>query len=284
MHDDDFFADLAMFRDGSVPEAGPELRALFASVAAAAPAVEPARRLPVYKRIFAGVPSKVAAGALGALLAGSVGAGALTGTMVLTSNDDDAAVCPAVSDDHGDVVVVPVVAGDDSAEDTDAGVGADEPADSDDAVCDEDDAATDDDDESTEDGATDDEADESEVVEPTADVPTDLASVPVPTSVSEAAHNHAFDEACGNHGAYVSHFAKTGEEPECATAARGAATAETETETDGAEATADEPGAEGRANAEAHREVTAERKAAKAVTAGKPAHDNKSTKSGKGGR
>ena len=25
MHDDDFFADLAMFRDGPVPEAGPEL-------------------------------------------------------------------------------------------------------------------------------------------------------------------------------------------------------------------------------------------------------------------
>lgn len=51
----------------------------------------------------------------------------------------------------------------------------------------------------------------------------DLALVPVPTSVSEAAHNHAFDEACGNHGKYVSHFARTGTEPECATAARAAA-------------------------------------------------------------
>src|SRR5688572_12335802 len=28
--------------------------------------------------------------------------------------------------------------------------------------------------------------------------------------VSEAAHEHAFDEACGNHGAYVSAVARTG--------------------------------------------------------------------------
>ena len=43
---------------------------------------------------------------------------------------------------------------------------------------------------------------------------------PVPTSQSEAAHNHDFDAACGNHGAYVSHFARTGEEPQCAQDAR----------------------------------------------------------------
>lgn len=35
--------------------------------------------------------------------------------------------------------------------------------------------------------------------------------------VSRAAHNHDHDEACGNHGAYVSHVARTGEEPPCAT-------------------------------------------------------------------
>lgn len=56
------------------------------------------------------------------------------------------------------------------------------------------------------------------------DVPTTGVSS-VPTSVSEAAHIHDFDEVCGNHGAYVSHFARTGEEPECATNARAGQTA-----------------------------------------------------------
>jgi len=37
--------------------------------------------------------------------------------------------------------------------------------------------------------------------------------------VSEAAHEHAYDEACGNHGKYVSAVARTGEQPECATEA-----------------------------------------------------------------
>lgn len=41
--------------------------------------------------------------------------------------------------------------------------------------------------------------------------PSDQAS-----PVATAAQNHEFDEACGNHGAYVSHFARYGEAPECA--------------------------------------------------------------------
>ena len=38
-----------------------------------------------------------------------------------------------------------------------------------------------------------------------------------PASVSEAAQTHTFDEACGNHGAYVSWFAQHATEPSCAT-------------------------------------------------------------------
>lgn len=54
--------------------------------------------------------------------------------------------------------------------------------------------------------------------------PADTGELPAaPVTVSEAAHIHDFDEACGNHGAYVSHFARFGEEPECATSARGEA-------------------------------------------------------------
>lgn len=60
--------------------------------------------------------------------------------------------------------------------------------------------------------------------------PIDLTTLAVPMSVSEAAQTHAFDEACGNHGKYVSHFARFGEEPECATDARDAAAGEGEEE------------------------------------------------------
>jgi hypothetical protein len=195
----DLLAGLAMFRDASVPTPSPELAALFAATATTAPSALPTpRRAPVYKRFLAGIPSKVAAGALGALLAGSVGAGALTGTMVLTSNEDDspAVEAPAVedstvvADEHEDVADVE----DDAAEDAD-GIAVDEVDD---------------------DGAND------------AAAGADLAAVPVPTSVSEAAHTHEFDEACGNHGRYVSHFAQTGTEPDCAVEARAAAAAEGE--------------------------------------------------------
>jgi len=53
--------------------------------------------------------------------------------------------------------------------------------------------------------------------------PADPSSVAVPTSVDEAAQIHAFDEACGNHGAYVSYFAQHGTEPQCAIDARSGA-------------------------------------------------------------
>ena len=39
--------------------------------------------------------------------------------------------------------------------------------------------------------------------------------------VSAAAHDHQYDEACGNHGKVVSSVARTGELPECATAGAG---------------------------------------------------------------
>jgi hypothetical protein len=187
----DLIAGLAMFRDASVPAPNPELAALFSASASAALPTTP-RRLPVYKRILAGIPSKVAAGALGALLAGSVGAGALTGTMMLTSHEDDAPAVetPAVSDEAP-------AAADDQQEAPEVEDGA--------AVA------------GVEDGSANDAA-------PAAD----LAAVPVPTSVSEAAHTHDFDEACGNHGHYVSAFARYGEEPECAVGARSDAAGTTE--------------------------------------------------------
>ena len=174
---DDFLAELSAFRSGPAPEAGPELRALFASVADPSSACEaavsvagPARRIPVYKRILAGLPSKVAAGLVGAVLAGTLGAGAgtLTGTMMLTSDDApvvEETVEPAEEQEQEQESVV------------------------DEAVVEE----------------------QLEASDPSADG--------APTSVSEAAHNHESDEACGNHGMYVSSFAQSGEEPECATAA-----------------------------------------------------------------
>ena len=77
---------------------------------------------------------------------------------------------------------------------------------------------------------------------------------PVPTSQSEAAHTHDFDEACGNHGAYVSHFARHGEEPQCAKDARRASA---EGGPDGA---ARSPGAESRGPADDRAGVKAPRK------------------------
>jgi hypothetical protein len=42
--------------------------------------------------------------------------------------------------------------------------------------------------------------------------------------VSAAAHDHSHDAACGNHGAYVSAWAKTGQAPACATASASGTT------------------------------------------------------------
>ncbi|HEV8044533.1 MAG TPA: hypothetical protein VGP38_05085, partial [Rubrobacter sp.] len=47
---------------------------------------------------------------------------------------------------------------------------------------------------------------------------------PAATSASEAAHIHAFDEACGNHGQYVSYVARNDTEPPCATGVRDGTT------------------------------------------------------------
>lgn len=47
---------------------------------------------------------------------------------------------------------------------------------------------------------------------------------PPATSAREAAHIHAFDEACGNHGQYVSYVARNGTEPPCATGVRDGTT------------------------------------------------------------
>ena len=242
---DDFLAELAAFRSAPAPEAGPELQALFSSVAAVAPSpsVDHARSVPVPNRSFTGLASKIAAGALGALLAGTVAAGALTGTMALTSDHDDDAPC-----------VVPVVHDEPGVEADEQSDVADEAADdADDACAPHDEAATDDDGSDEPDAADEADADEADDASMDDAAPVDLASVPVPTTQSEAAHTHAFDEACGNHGAYVSAFAHTGEAPECATspAEPAAADAPATTATDDATAEPAHGKSAGKASAKA---------------------------------
>ena len=94
-----------------------------------------------------------------------------------------------------------------------------------------DDTATDDtattDDSTTDDSTTDDEVgtedveglDEAEVEDDEVDVEADVEVMDHGALVSEAAQNHDHDEDCGNHGAWVSHWARFGEAPECAAAA-----------------------------------------------------------------
>lgn len=216
-----FVADLRAAASGPAPEATAELQALFVSTATvtAPPATTTPRRSPVSdaKRLLTAIPSKVAAGVLGALLAGSLGAGAMTGTISLASNESDVP-------ESTEVLV---------AEEKD-------------------------------------ELEVEEVVEDAGDDEPKAAVDPMvpPTSVSEAAQNHHFDEACGNHGAYVSHFARTGEEPECAIAARallaGDAPAAAETDAESTEVEAPGPGKSdgGKAKAAAAKAKAAERKAA----------------------
>lgn len=227
-----FVAELRAVAHGAAPEASAELRALFASTATvtAPPATTTPRRTPVSdaKRLIATIPSKVAAGVRGALLAGSLGAGAMTGTISLASNESDL--------DTTEVVVEEELEDDEEVEEV--------------------------------------EVEEIEVeeveVEDGDDGPKDAGdptTAPIPTTVDEAAKNHQFDEACGNHGAYVSHFALTGEEPECATAARnggGDATVAAAGTEDGGESEVTGPGNsdEGKAKATAARAKAAERKAA----------------------
>lgn len=199
MHDDPRLTSfMASVRDAyeasPTPAPGADLRALFATgleVAVTPTTTTTPRRQRMFSDLFKAVPGKVAAGLLGATLAytGLGAAGALPAPLSLASSDDDTE--EVVLDDTTTTTV------DDEGDDTTTTTVADGEGD----------------DESTEEG--DDESADNEDV--------DLSLVPVPTSVSEAAHNHAFDEACGNHGKYVSHFARTGTEPECATAARAAA-------------------------------------------------------------
>jgi hypothetical protein len=81
------------------------------------------------------------------------------------------------------------------------------------------------------------EADGTEVVEDDVEVEVEEHSAQGEHGavVSEAAHNHDHDEACGNHGHWVSGWARTGEEPECATT-----TAEVEADGVEADATGDD--------------------------------------------
>lgn len=195
MHDDprltSFMASVRDAYAASTPPApGDDLRALFATglEVDAPPTATTSRRRRMFSDVCKAVPGKVAAGLLGATLAytGLGAAGALPAPLSLASSEDD---------------IEQVVLDDTTA--TTLG----EDGDTTPATVSEGDG----------DGDTDADAG-TKVAE---DV--DLALVPVPSSVSEAAHNHDFDEACGNHGKYVSHFARTGTEPECATAARAAA-------------------------------------------------------------
>ena len=184
---------LRLLRPAPVPDPTPALQALLSASAVVTipPASSPARRTSVStpKRLLAAVPSKIAAGVIGALLAASFGAGAMTGTIQLASNDEKVATEVAAP--------VEATAGDDDGQA--AVVGDEAPADN----------------EHDDDADVADEGD-GDVAKEAGDPTT----APVPTSLSEAAHNHHFDEVCGNHGAYVSHFARTGEEPECALTAR----------------------------------------------------------------
>lgn len=206
-----FVRELGTWRTAPAPAPGAALRELFASPAAFTPpaAVTP-RRTPMSesKRLLTAVPAKIAAGVVGALLAGSLGAGAMTGTISLTSNDSvPGAEVDSGAVDHGD----------------DAGDSTDDLSVVDDGT-DADDLGTEVDVEVEGGGAVDDDDAAAAAEEEEPKEPGDPATAPVPTSVSEAAKNHQFDEACGNHGAYVSSFARTGEEPACATTARGGAT------------------------------------------------------------
>lgn len=192
-------AELVTWRTAPAPAPGAALRDLFAQAAAVTPpATVTPRRTPVSepKRPLAALPAKIAAGVVGALLAGSLGAGAMTGTITLTSNDSDAPAEVEAGELEFDEKDPEAEENDLEAEEKDLEVVEPEEKDL--------------------------EVDDVEDVKEPKDG-GDPTTAPVPTSVEEAAQNHQFDDACGNHGAYVSHFARTGEEPECATAARGGA-------------------------------------------------------------
>ena len=183
MHDDrldpataGFVNDLrTTFADAAPPQVGAALQTVFESVTTPTrqPVATAARPTPrsrfMFMEVFKSLPSKITAGVFGAAIAiGGLGAaGALPGSMVLTSNEKKA----EVTETEGVEV--------EGAETEGAEVEGGE-------------------------------------VDGEESGPSENAS-----PVATAAQNHEFDEACGNHGAYVSHFARTGEEPECATGESG---------------------------------------------------------------
>ena len=210
----------------------------------------------MFKHAMGSLAAKVAAGTTGAMLAvGGLGvAGALPGPLQMVASDaadvvgleapaDEEVADPVVDEPEGEDPTDPVTSPD-----------GEEPAEGEG-------------DEEGEDPTAEPEGDEEDA--------TPGALAPVPTSVSEAAHIHDFDEACGNHGAYVSHFARTGEEPQCARDARagGAGGATAQPETGGDEE--GDVGAQGRAKAGTKAKAKAGAKAnakAKAKAKGRPAN------------
>ncbi|HEX2040979.1 MAG TPA: hypothetical protein VHF47_14740 [Acidimicrobiales bacterium] len=180
-----------------VPDA--RLQALFDAhpVAAVPPSPHVPRSRRMLSDLLTSLPGKIAAGFVGATLAwGGLGvAGAVPGPLGLASSEDEVEA-PATED----------VDTTDEADDTESTEteGTEE----------------------TESTGEAEEAKDTEDVEGTDEVEDDGELPEAPTSASEAAHIHDFDEACGNHGKYVSHFARTGEEPECATEARDEAAGE----------------------------------------------------------
>lgn len=246
----------ATFRAGVAPRPCPELAALFASgltndngdlsATAASNAHGSAlqtsglpnwtrRHIDMVKDLLDQVRTRAVAAAVGAAVAlsGLGASGALSAPIAMISDDSDGTeecvvvTDPEVDDGEGagesldvaqegaDLTTDPAEAGEDVAAADECGTDGD--ADGDPVGGDPT-------------GTTDEEEDDDGMPDEDAVGGDDTAAsteLPVaPTTVSEAAHIHDFDEACGNHGAYVSHFARFGEEPECATGARGDAAEE----------------------------------------------------------
>lgn len=153
------------------------------------------RRITMIKDLMTQVRTRIAAAALGATvaMAGMGAAGALNAPIRFVSSfGDDTPSCVSAPDESTE----DDLAGDDLAEDESATC---EDRSGDDSVTDDHDAVD---------------------PESASDEPVAGEIPEAPTTVSEAAHIHDFDEACGNHGAYVSHVARFGEESECATDVR----------------------------------------------------------------
>lgn len=145
------------------------------------------------KNLLSQLSAKIAAGALGAVLAaGGLGAAGI-GPVSLASHENDGHECVEL---------------DEVAETFDVNIVVCEVAEKDSATVDEEGDDVSADDAETLENAGERAEESKEVIE--GELP------PAPTTTSEAAQIHAFDEACGNHGMYVSFFAQMGFEPPCA--------------------------------------------------------------------